>query len=342
MAKSNLPSVLEIKSELKSKIIKPIYFLCGEDFFGIESALLEIKKVVEPLIATDFDKETFFASDKELNLSNIISAAKTFPFGDGKKLIIVKNAEEIKSFLKDQSFVDYISNPAEFTVLVFLYEGKISSISSEPFKSLLRNQFLYESSELRSDMLLKWLIQFVEEKNKKISKENASLLIDIVGENRNLLENQLEKIIEFLDEEKEISLNAIHDLATKLKTHTIFDLYNALDKKDKGMSLKIAYNLLDNSDLGIIGIIAMLNKHFTALLRIDELEKTQMTKEQKARILGTHQFYYNNYVSAARQFGFSGISKALESILTADVHVKSTSLDDKTILTILIAEILSE
>lgn len=341
MAKSNLPSVLEIKSELKSKTIKPIYFLCGEDFFGIESALSEIKKVVEPLIATDFDKETYFASDKELNLSDIIAAAKTFPFGDGKKLIIVKNAEEIKSFLKDQSFVDYIKNPSEFTVLIFLYEGKISSISSEPFKSLLKNQFLYESSELRSDMLLKWLIQFVSDKGKKISKENAGILIDIVGENRDLLENQIDKLIEYIGEENEISLKSIEELATRLKTYSIFNLFNALDHKDETNSLKIAYNLLDNSEMGIIGIIAMLNKHFSALLKIEELEKSQLSKKEKAKFVGTIEYYYDDLVKASRQYGYKGITKALESIYNADVQVKSTSLDDKTILTILIAEILS-
>ncbi len=342
MAKSNLPSVLEIKSELNSKTIKPIYFLCGEDLFGIESALSEIKKVVEPLIATDFDKETLFASDKELNLSDIIAAAKTFPFGDGKKLIVVKNAEEIKSFLKDQSFSDYIKNPAEFTVLIFLYEGKISSISSEPFKSLIKNQFLYESAKPDRRQLVNWLIQFVADKNKIISKENAGLLIDIVGENRNLIENQIDKLIEYVGEEKEISFKSIEELTTKLKTYTIFNLYDALEKKDKASSLKIAYNLLDNSEMGIIGIIAMLNKYFSALLRIEELEKSQLSKKEKAKFAGTIDFYYDNKVKAARQYGYKGITKALESIYNADVQVKSTSLDDKTILTILIAEILSE
>jgi DNA polymerase-3 subunit delta len=342
MAKSSLPSVLEIKTELKSKIIKPIYFLCGEDLFGIDSALAEIKKAVVPLTSSDFDVETFYCSDRDVKLSDIVSAARTFPFGDGKKLIIVKNAEELKYSAKDEAFINYIKNPAEFTVLIFSYKGKISSVNSEPFKGLIKAQFIYESAELRSDMLLKWLVQFISEKNKVISKENAAVLIDIVGENRNLLENQVEKLIEYVGDKDEITLKTIEELATKLRTYTIFDLFNALDKKDKAESLKIAYNLLDNSDMGIIGIIAMLNKHFTALLRIDELEKSQMTKEERAKVTGTHPFYYQNLVNASRLYGLQQIAKALESIYSADVRVKTSSLDDKTNLTILIAEILSE
>jgi len=340
MAKSKVPSVLEIKTELKSKIIKPVYFIFGEDSFGANEALKEIKKVVEPLIDSDFDKETYYASN--CSLADVINAARTFPFGGGKKLIIVKNADEFKFSAKDETFLNYIKSTSDLTVIVFLYEGNISRIDSEPFKTLLKQNYLYESAELKGESLNKWLIQFVAEKNKKISYENASLLLEIVGENRTLLETQLEKIFEYIGESDEITFKAIEELATKLKTYTIFNLFNSIDKRNRAESLKIAYNLLEKSDMGIIGIIAMLNKHFTALLRINDLEKSDLSLQEKAKIAGTHHFYYKGLVDAAREFGIRGISNALEAIYEADVQVKSSSTDEKTILTILIAKILSE
>jgi DNA polymerase-3 subunit delta len=340
MAKSKVPSVLEIKSELKSNLIRPVYFIFGEDSFGASDALKAIKNSVNSFIDSDFDKETYYASN--CSLSDVITAAKTFPFGGGKKLIVIKNADEFKFSSKDETFISYIKSPSDLTIVIFLYNGKISKIDSEPFRSLLKYNFLFESSELKGEALIKWLIQFGADNKKNISYQDAALLIDIVGENRNILETQLEKIFEFVGESNEISFNAIEQLASKLKTYTIFDLFNAIDKRDQAESLKIVYNLLNNSELGIIGIIAMLNKHFTALLRIDELEKSDLSKDEKAKITGTHHFYYKGLVDAARLYGYKGISKALESIYTADIRVKSSSLDEKTILTILIAEILSE
>lgn len=339
MAKANIPSVIEINSELKKKIIKPIYFLFGEDSFRINSTLSEIKKAVEQIIASDFDKETYSASN--CNLADVISAAKTFPFGNGKKLIVVKNADEFKYSASDENFINYILSPAEFTVLVFLYEGKIGRSDVQPFKSLLQKNFLFHSAEIRGDLLIKWLIQIVEENNKHISRENATLLVDLVGENRNLLESQLEKIFEYLGDSKEITFHSIDALATKLKVYTIFNLFDAIDKKDNAAALKIAYNLLDSSDLGLIGIVAMLNKHFSALLRIDELQKSNLTDAEKAKATGTHPIFYKYLVNAARLYGHKNIFKALKAIFNADVQIKSSSLDEKTILTILIAEILS-
>jgi DNA polymerase-3 subunit delta len=340
MSKSKFPSVIDIKSELKSKLIKPIYFLFGEDYFGIIEATNFIKKTIEPFVLSDFNKENFYGSDIEL--SDIISSSRTFPFGDGKKLILVKKADELKFSAKDVDFINYIKTPSDFTVLIFLYEGKIGRTDVEPFKSLLKQGYLYESTELRGESLTKWIINFSEEKGKKISNQNAELLVDIVGDNRVLIEAQLEKIFEYLTDQSEITFEAIINLATKLKTYTIFDLFNALDNQQKENSLKIAHNLLDSSDIGLIGIVAMLNKHFTALLKIDELEKSTLTKEEKARITGTHPFYYQGLVKAARLYGSNQILKAIEAIYKADVLIKSSAIDEKTILSILIAEILPD
>jgi len=59
------------------------------------------------------------------------------------------------------------------------------------------------------------------------------MLIDIVGENREMLEAQLEKIFVYLNENKEISVESLIALSTSLKEYNIFDLQNAIGKKNK-------------------------------------------------------------------------------------------------------------
>ena len=68
----------------------------------------------------------------------------------------------------------------------------------------MQTNFLFEAKELKGRNLIDWLISIAEEKGKKLSEENAQVLVDIVGENRNMLEDQLEKICIFLNEKKEI------------------------------------------------------------------------------------------------------------------------------------------
>ncbi len=333
--KVNIPSVLEIKKELRKGNILPVYYLCGEDSYNIDVFLETIQKEVAPFIASDFDKETFYGEN--INFVDVIGAAQAFPFGSQKKLIIFKQADKPKD---KKELIRYAESPADFTVLVCIHDGTISNPDSEPYKTLLQNGFLFEAKELKGKHLLDWLILEVESRGKKISSENASLMMDMVGESKQLLELQLDKIFLFLADKNEITLDAITSLSTKLKEYSIFDLQNAIGKKDKELALKYAYNLLEKgSDL--VKIVAMLTRYFTGLARIPELISTKVPDPQAARIVGTHPYYYKDYLSARKKYSNKEIVEAFRALLKADLANKTTQTDSKTIITVLIAEIIN-
>ena len=187
--------------------------------------------------------------------------------------------------------------------------------------------------------LIDWLISEAEEKGKKLSEENAQVLVDIAGENRNMLEDQLEKICVFLNKEKEITIESIQKVSSELKQFNIFDLQNAIGLKDKAKALNVANNLLDNGAEPTF-IIAMLTRYFTGLAKITELKTKNIPVQEAARIVGTHHFYYPGYVKARTLYSDEKLVEVFRALLKADVSVKTTSSDNKTIITLLIAEIL--
>lgn len=336
MAKLKAPSILEIDKQLKQKKLLPVYYLYGEDSYSISNVLNSIEKFVEPYILSDFDKETFFGDNQ--TVANIISLASTFPFGSSKKMILIKQAEKLKD---KKDLLPYIKSPSDFTVLVMLHEGSIDSGDAEPFKTLLKNNYIFEAKEPKGKNLIEWLITAADKSGKTLSYDNAQLLIDIVGENRNMLEAQLQKIFLFLGNNKDISIDSIRNLSTSLKEYTIFDLQNAIGKKDKSNSLKIVFNLYKNA-AEPLRIIAMLNKYFTGLARLNELTKNKVPEQSIARILGTHPFYLKEYYSARKLYSDKDIANAFAALLKADIYLKSTSIDDQTLLSLLIAEIIPD
>ncbi len=333
--KVNIPSILEINKELRKGNILPLYYLYGEDTHNIDVVLNNINKKVSAFILSDFDKETIYGENK--NFIDVISAAQAFPFGSEKKLIIFKQAEKPKD---KKELVRYAQSPADFTVLVCVHEGTISNPESEPYKTVLDQGYLFEAKELKGKHLLDWLIAEVESKGKRISAENASLMIEMVGESKQLLELQLDKILIFLGNKSEITIEAINLLSTQLKEYTIFDLQNAIGKKDKELALKYAYNMLEKGN-DLVMIIAMLTKYFTGLARVSELNLTKVNEYQAAKIVGTHPFYYKNYTEARKRFSDKEIIEAFRALLRADLTNKTTSTDAKTIITLLIAEIIN-
>jgi DNA polymerase-3 subunit delta len=335
MAKSRAQSVLDILPGIQKGNLKPIYFLFGDDYFLLQSTLKSLETTAASFITSDFDKETFYGDTR--TLSEALEFASAFPFGSEKKLIIFRQFEKVKD---KKLLKDYAESPIDFTILVFLHDGQISSLDSEPYKTLNKNNFIFEAKELRGKNLLKWLIKHVETLGKTISEENAQVLIDISGENRSMLEGQLEKIITYMNSENEITFNHVNALSTKLKQYTIFDLQNAIGKKEKNKALEIGFNLLDGG-IEMVFIIAMLTRYFTGISRINELNKMNIPLPQAARIVGTHQFYYKDYQKTRSIYSDSDLAKAFRALLKADLSVKTTSTDQKNIITILLSELIS-
>lgn len=339
MAKSKAPAIQDIENQLKQKKILPVYYLFGEDSYSVDITLDVIEKAVQPFITSDFDKEVLYGENQ--TLTNIIGLASTFPFGSEKKLVIIKQAEKLKDKKEKKEIISYFESPADFTVLVFLHEGTITNPSSEPFKTLTNQGYLFEARELKGKSLIDWLISTVEKNGKIISYDNAQLLTDISGENRNTLESQLEKIFIYVGDSKEITIDSIRGLSTSLKQYTIFDLQNAIGKKSKSAALKVVFNLLKNG-MEPIQIIAMLNKYFTSLARLNELTAANTNEFQVARIMSTHPFYLKEYHSARRMYSDKHLTEAFSALLKADLSIKTTSLDDYTLISVLIAEIIPD
>ena len=76
----------------KGKIFLFISYL-GEDSYSIESGSTMVEEAVKPFVESDFDKETFYGEDSDL--TDILNFASAFPFGSGKKLVIIKGFEKI-------------------------------------------------------------------------------------------------------------------------------------------------------------------------------------------------------------------------------------------------------
>ncbi len=336
MAKNKAPAIQEVEKQLKQKKLLPVYYLFGEDSYSIETTYKAIEKYVEPLIASDFDKETYYGENQ--TFANIIGLASTFPFGSEKKMVTLKQAEKPRD---KKEIINYVKSPADFSVVIFLHDGTIANPETEPYKSLASQGFLFEAKELKGKSLIEWVISTAEKNGKLISYENAQLLTDISGENRNALEAQLEKIFLYIGENKEITIESIRGLSTSLKQYTVFDLQNALGKRNKVNALKVAHNLLDNGTEPI-QIIAMLNKYFTGLARLTELTAANTNEYQTARILGTHPYFLQDYHNARKMYSNQKLAGVFSALLKADISIKTTSIDDYTLITVLIAEILSD
>lgn len=330
-------SIYNLSNYLNTDKLLPIYFFFGEDGYTISNGIKAVVKSAEPLIKSDFDKETIEV-DKGITLAHIMDAAAAFPFGGGKKLLIVKKFEEIN---ERKGFAQYVNNPSDFTIMVVSQSGKKLDATKEPHLSLVKKGFLFEAHELRGPELNQWIIRKAKSFGLNISSENAWVLIDIIGDHKSLLDMNLQKINDYLvGKNSEITIEVIRELSSSTKDFTIFNLQDAIGEGNKKRALEIAQKLIDQG-LDMVYIISMLTKFVTTVTQSMELSKQKMNQYEAAKSIGVSGFYYSRCAAAKFMKNFYRLKNAAQALLEADIMVKSTSMDSKTIVTILLTSMMS-
>ncbi len=326
-------SIYNLKGYLKKDNIRPIYFFFGSDHFTIDQAVKTVVKMVEPEISSEFDKETITVKKKD-SLIPIMDIASAFPFGSGKKLLIVKNFELIKD---KEVLKKYAESPSETTVLVISNYGKIGTLNKEPFVNLVKHNYMFEASELRRNDLEKWACSEAKRLGVELNLENSKLLLDVVGEDKSLVAAQLNKFSDFLNGKGEITSEVITQMASETKEYSIFNLQDAIKIGDKAKALDISYNLLKHN-YEPLQIMGMITKLISIIAQSRELRALNSFEASKK--IGISKYYYE---SCNRGNFFKSDEKLLNAsraLLKADLKIKTTTIDNKTLMTTLITEIL--
>ncbi len=329
-----MKSIYQLSENLRTDKLQNVYCLAGEDLFELELGRKKIENAVMPLVESDFDKEVIDAN-KQTEVYQITDLASAFPFGSGKKLIIVKNFEEVKN---KKQISQFVSDPPEFLILVLVNAGKVNG-KVEPWKTLESKGQLFEAKNPRKHEWANWVINRAEQFKLKISRENAQLLVETVGEDKSLIDMQLRKIADFTGANAEITTEILDRLASSTKEFSIFDLLNSLSVGDKPTALKIGFNILDNGkDLSFI--IPMLSKYIMTIAQSFELERAGVQEREAAGKLGVSPYYYINCKNAKFFNSDKRLFTAARALADADLTLKTSNAEPKSIFSILISEML--
>ncbi|MBN2572903.1 MAG: DNA polymerase III subunit delta [Ignavibacteriales bacterium] len=331
-AQTSTHSIKDISKYLKPKNLLPIYFLIGEDEFAISTAIKQIEEAVQPLIQSDFDKEVIEIK-KNQDFAEIINILNAFPFSDGKKIVILKNLEKAKS----EILHTYILNPSIHTILVIAYYGTMKEFKLEPFKSLKEMNLIFQAPKVYRNEYISWIKERANAYQLVINNDEAELLLDMVGDDKSLLDIQLNKFFNYLGPNKEISGKIIIEQTAITKELTIFNLLDALGQGNKAKSIEVAFNLLDNKT-EIVKIIGALSKYISTIAQIYDILKNE--NDKPINLMRENRYYIENCSKARYFLSEKRLTQSVKALLKADSAFKTSQYDHRTILTILINEML--
>ncbi len=296
-----------------------LYLVAGDDTYeknkyieNIKSKFHNLKKGINFIV---LDKDNIFLLEQELS---------TYSFLGEEKLILVKIPKKNKDdapkeeWLTD-SVLELLSGELENMTILFVEEGA----SKGKLVNLIQKKgeyILLEKS--KKDKLVPWIMQLCKENNVVISIQSANYLIDICGTEKQVLAQELTKLLDYVGNSQVIDNNVIDKLCIKTSEIIIFDLTDALGKRDIKKSLKYLEELNEPLQKTMI----MITKHFKMLYlaKIAQREGKSLSKE-----LGTNAYAARKYTEQSRNFSEEELEKIFNDLCLLDVDSKIGKIDLK-------------
>jgi DNA polymerase III delta subunit len=335
-----------LKKEIKEKDLLPCYFFYGEETFLAFQFIKELQdSLVSPEIQ-EFNVEKFNLAESPW--AEIIDSARTLPFFFSPwRIISVEIPEERKNHLSaiDKGILqEYFSSPPAKTTLVIIYWGKIKKNNSLfKFISSLPPSGVYtkELKRLKDKSLYSWMERRLSSGGKRATLEAKKRLEEIKGSNLRSLDNELEKLITFVDEKEVVELDDVNQVSGWAKTFYEWELSNSLEKANYKQTLLVMNNLFKEGIKPefVLGMIAKFFRDiFLAKLWLKERKKDRKAifHELRPHIQEKYGSFYSaklreffNLVESIPQNALSHILRELERI---DFQVKTSSASCQTLL----------
>lgn len=299
--KINLDNICsELISDARKGVFKPIYLLMGDEPYYPE---MVCKAIIDNCVdedSKDFNETICFGAD--VNAEQIVTAARRYPMMSDRQLIVVKEAQMMKS-LEDLSY--YCSDPLDTTVLVILLHGASVDKRKILYKSALKYGVVIDSPAVRDYEITNWIINFYSSKGLVIDPRAAALLGEYAGTDLSTIAVETDKLLKNIPEGTDsVSIEDIEKNVGISRQYSIFELNKEISMKNADKALKIARHIGTSAKFMMPAAVSALYTQFYRILKYDALMESKRfpTQEDKSRVLGVNPFFFREYDLAIRNY----------------------------------------
>ncbi len=293
-----------------------VYLLYGINEFAIQK---EIEKITK-----DFDKMNISKYDlAEDDIKDVINDAETFSMFADKKVVIAENATIFTSSGSGdlETLENYLAHINTSTILIFTINEEKVDERKKITKKIKKDYKLISFNQNETpNSLVKSLLN-----GYNITSSNINLLIDRVGTNSLILENEVNKIKLYKDD-KTITKEDILNLTTKRPEIDIFKLIDDIVMKNKDEALEI-YNEMLKVNEEPLKIVILLASQFRLMYQAKELVKKGYSEKNISELLKVHPYRVKLALQKGKKYKAETILNYLNTLADIDIAIKTGKTD---------------
>jgi len=335
----NLQEINSIISKINNKVYSPVYFLMGEETYYIDliSDLLEHKVLSEE--EKSFNQTILYG--KDTTAEEIISVCKRFPMMSKFQLVIIKEAQDLSS--KIDGLINYLLNPMHSTVLVINYKYKTLDKRKKIYKAIQKFGLILNSKKPYENQVSTWIFNKLKEDNYTIDLKANQMLVEFLGGDLKMINNQLNKLKLLKPENNYIDPKLIEKNIGISKDFNIFELRNAIGSGNLSKALVIGNYF--SSNIKAYPTQLVLSSLFNYFIQIFQFHSLNNKSDiNVASTLGINKFFAKDYHKAAKIYPMKKISSIITLIKNIDLKSKGYGVSNNSqqnILNQLIIQIMS-
>ena len=262
-----------------------------------------------------------------ISIQDIIEDAITIPFLSDKKVIIVKNprflTKESSPMKHDPTtFIKYLKDPVDTTVLMIDAVGCVLDKDSEAVKACKKYAYIVDTQELEPVEYSAWVKRSFVLQNVDIEDDALNLLVEYVGSDSLRMEQEVNKLISYVGQEGIVNTLDVKKLVVPTLDDAVMLLVNAIINKDKKMAMKI-YSTLSNNTQDVMGIISLLSNAFINLFKVATLSKDGFKQGEIASILGISNGHAYHLMNDIKKYNFETLEENVLKLSKLDYQIKT-------------------
>lgn len=307
-------------------------------FLGQEEYLLRqgISLLKEKTVAAEAQAFNVIAcSARDVDAARIVAEANTFPMMSPRRLVMVTDVQELP-VEGHEAIAAYAAAPQAKTILALIAPDLDRRTSF--YKRLAECACVVEFVKLKGAALERWAENLISRRGYSITPSALRKLVDLAGSDLLTVAGEIEKLILYAGNEKQIRDSTVDLLVPASRQRGIFELTATLGRRDQKNALRLLGNLLESGEPALM-LVTMMARHFRQLIIAKELLAEGRQAREVGRVAQVPDFVLAEFLRHAQAIEAETARKMYRRLARIDHSLKSSRSDERMLLEQLICSL---
>lgn len=323
---------------MTAKVSVPtVYILHGNDSLAMQQFMQEmLQRMGDDAMA---DLNTSVLDGRQASEEEVRTAATSMPFLAERRLVILHNPLARLGGKGDSAavsrFIALLNGIPPTTALLLVIEDQMSR--SKGWETLKDSHWLqqwmrqagagvfYKTCVLPEQaQMASWIMQHARKLGGSISSQAAALLAGYSGNNTRIVHLEIEKLLTYVNFERQIEVDDVEVLTAPGSQAGIFDMVDALAVRDGKKSMQAFYTLLEKEDPAYL--FTMIVRQFRLLLQAREIIDEGGSTAEVASQLSLASFVARKLEKQVQSFSMPQLESVYHDLLNIDEDIKTSRI----------------